>query len=75
MITFEPIGNENHWSGLDWSITDEDELAALIARVALGQYRHVLKVLNETDCIAYAPTQSALEGAIQTLTAKDTEKP
>ena len=75
MITFEPISNGNLWSGSDWSITDEDELAALIARVALGQYRHVLKVLNETDCIAYAPTQSALEGAIRTLTAKDLEKP
>ena len=75
MITFEPICNGNSWSGSDWSITDEDELAALIARVALGQYRHVLKVLNETDCIAYAPTQSALAGAIRMLTAKDPEKP
>lgn len=75
MITFKPICNGKLWSGSDWSITDEDELAALIARVALGQYRHVLKVLNETDCIAYTPTPSALEGAIRTLTAKDPEKP
>ena len=75
MITFEPISNGKLWSGSDWYITDEDELATLIARVALGQYRHVLNVLNETDCIAYAPTQSALEGAIRTLTAKDPENP
>ena len=75
MFTFEPISNGNLWSGSDWSIADEDVLATLIARVALGQYRHVLKILNETDCIAYAPTQSALEGAIRTLTPKDPEKP
>ncbi|MDA3834922.1 MAG: hypothetical protein PF495_16170 [Spirochaetales bacterium] len=75
MITFEPINNGNLWSGSDWSISDEEELAKLLARVALGQYRHVLKVLNETGCIAYAPTPSALDGAIRTLTASDPEKP
>ena len=47
----------------------------MIARVALGQYRHVLQILRETDCIAYAPTENALKGAIRTLTAKDPEKP
>ena len=75
MIKFEPISNGNLWSGSDWSITDEDELAKLVARVALGQYRHVLKVLNETKCIAYIPTQCALDGAIKTLTASDPAKP
>jgi hypothetical protein len=75
VITFKRIKDGKDWSGSDWSITDEDKLAALIARVALGQYRHVLKVLKDTDCIAYAPTRSALEGAIRTLTAKDPEKP
>nr|WP_306267719.1 hypothetical protein [Pararhizobium sp. IMCC3301] len=75
MIKFEPISNGKFWSGTDWSITDEDELARLIARVAIGQYRHVLKVLNETDCIAYAPTRNALEGAIRALTAENVEQP
>ena len=75
MITVEPIENGNIWCGSDWSITDEDQLADLIARVALGQYRHVLNILSQTGCIAYAPTPSALEGAIRVLTAEDDDKP
>lgn len=74
-MTFTPIDNGTFWLGSDWSISDEDKLAKLIARVALGQYRHVLNILNETDCIDYAPTTSALEGAIRTMTASDPEKP
>jgi len=75
MITFTPIRHGQFWTGADWSISDEDELAVMIARVALGQYRYVLKVLKETDCIAYAPTRKVLDGAIRTLTAKDVDKP
>ncbi|BDW95907.1 hypothetical protein MACH10_15920 [Thalassospira tepidiphila] len=75
MIKFEPISHGKIWSGSDWSITNEDELANLIARVALGQYRYVLKILKDTECEAYAPTSSALEGAIRLLTPTDDNKP
>jgi len=68
-MSFTPIGHKNRWSGCDWSIEDDDELAQLIARVALGQYRHVLHILAETDCLLYAPAPSALEGARKLLTA------
>jgi hypothetical protein len=75
MITFTPISNGKNWSGDDWAVTDEDELARMIARVALGQYRYVLKILRDTGCEAYAPASSALDGAICLLTAKNEEKP
>ena len=71
MITFEPIQNGSHWSGTTWTITLEDDLAALVARVALGQHGHVVKILQETDCVAHAPISTALEGAIRLLTAHD----
>lgn len=47
----------------------------MIARVALGQYRHVLQVLKDTNCIAYAPTKNAKNGAIQLLTAANPDEP
>jgi hypothetical protein len=75
MISFGPISNVDEWTGADWSITDEDQLAKLVAKVALGQARHVAKILQETDCIDYAPSPSAVDGAIRLLTAADPEKP
>ena len=75
MITFETIENGNSWTGVEWNIEDEDELAKLLARVAMGQYRHVLKVLVGTNCIEYAPTKSIIDGAIQLLTAKNPDEP
>ena len=67
-ISFSPIANADRWAGYDWSIDCDDELAELVAHVALGQYRHVLRVLAETGCIAAAPTRSVLGGARQLLT-------
>ena len=67
-ISLTTIDNGTRWTGYDWSVENDDELAELVAHIALGQYRHVLHILSETDCIAAAPTQSALEGARQLLT-------
>lgn len=75
MITFTPIKNGKLWIGSDWTIEDEDELASLVARVALGQYEHVLNVLEKTNCVAYAPAPTALKGATKLLTAKNPEEP
>lgn len=75
MIKFEPIDDGNSWSGSDWSITNENELAKLIARVALGQSRHALKILNGTHATSLIPAKTALDGAINLLTAKDPAKP
>lgn len=66
-ISFTPIRNAEQWAGHEWSIDSDDELAELVARVALGQYRHVLHILAETGCMEAAPTPNALEGARQLL--------
>jgi len=43
-IEFSDIGEDDKWAGSDWTVTDPDDLAHHIARVALGQYRHVAKI-------------------------------
>ena len=67
-ISFTPISNGKHWTGYNWSIDSDHELARLVARIALGQYRHVLQILAETDFARSAPATTALEGARQLLT-------
>ena len=75
MIEFEEISNGKFWSGTNWTVTDDDDLAALVARVALGQARHVEKILRETEAIPSALIQSATSGAKKLLTAEDPAKP
>jgi len=67
-----PIGEDDKWSGAQWIIDNEEALAVLIGRVALGQSRHVVKILKETDGSPHT-IQSALAGAQELLSAK-TEK-
>lgn len=74
-ISFVPISNGKRWAGHDWSIDSDHELAKLVARVALGQYRHVLKILDETDLVGSAPATTALEGARQLLTVPEGSDP
>lgn len=74
-ISFTPISNGKHWTGYDWSIDSDQELAKLVARVALGQYRHVLKILDETDFAGSVPATTALEGARQLLTVPQGSDP
>lgn len=75
MISFSTISCGSDWSGSDWTVTDEKELALLIARVALGQYSHVLKILSATGNLAYAPSQNAIDGAIKKLTPAHYDHP
>jgi hypothetical protein len=75
IISFNPISNGSSWAGSNWSITNEKQLAAMIARVALGQYRHVLHILKKTGCGSYIPKESTKEGAIRLLTAINPEEP
>lgn len=42
-IEFSDIGKDDKWAGSDWTVIDPDDLSHHIARVALGQYRHVQK--------------------------------
>ncbi|MYA60051.1 MAG: hypothetical protein F4X40_05760 [Chloroflexi bacterium] len=69
VMVFKSIKAGNKWEGADWTIADEDALAELIARIAVGQHLHVMRVLEETGTLPYAPTQNAKDGAIALLTA------
>lgn len=75
MITFKPISNGDVWTGSNWTITDEDKLAEMIARIALGQAGHVRKVLLATKAAIPALVPSAVLGAKKLLTADDPTEP
>jgi hypothetical protein len=75
MIRFTRISDQNIWSGADWAIEDEDKVAELVARVALGQSRHATRIISSLDHIPPPPPETAKAGAIRKLTADDPEKP
>lgn len=68
-IEFKDISDADRWAGSDWTITDPDDLARHIARIALGQYRHVAKILADTGASAVDPHKTAFEGARSLLTS------
>ena len=74
-ISFRPIRSGKQWLGCDWSIDDDDKLAELVAYIALGQYRHVLRILDETDCGMIPLAQSGLMGARELLTVPTGKEP
>ena len=67
-ISFTPIRNAKLWAGYSWSIDDDHQLAELVAHIALGQYRHVVQILEETELTGAAPGMTAVQGARQLLT-------
>ena len=74
VMTFASIESGNSWHGSDWTVTDEDALAELIAKIALGQYRHVLRILEGTSAPLSIPTNSIKAGAIRLLTAHSSQQ-
>lgn len=74
-ITFSAISNKDDWAGSSWTIAKDDDLAELIARVALGQSRYVRRVLKETGFAAPDPKETELSGALKLLIANDPKKP
>lgn len=51
-LAFTKICGESMWCGSAWTVKDEDELAMMIARVAIGQATVVERILKETGCAA-----------------------
>lgn len=64
-----------HWAGYSWSIDDDHQLAELVAYIALGQYRHVVRILEETELTNAVPGLTAVQGARQLLTVPDGSDP
>lgn len=70
-IKINRVEEEGCWSGSTWKIEDEQELAELIARVAIGQSRVVEQILRATGDLPPAYTRGGFEGA-RTLLAVGT---
>lgn len=74
-LTFTSISNKPDWAGSSWVVADDDQLAHMIACVALGQSRYVRRVLSETGFQSPDPKETELAGAIKLLTAIDPDEP
>ena len=44
-LTLEKVSSPDLCEGSEWVVADQDALAEHVARVAVGQYRHVAKIL------------------------------
>ena len=69
-ILITPVAEKDCWSGSTWTIEDEDELAELIARVAIGQSRIVKQILMTTGDLSTSYPKGSLEGARNLLTVE-----
>lgn len=67
-ISITPVEENDCWSGSTWTIDNEDELAELIARVAIGQSRTVERILRTTGDLPAGYPKGGFEGARKLLT-------
>ena len=67
-IQLTPIVHKSLVHGFTWEVADEELLAELIARVALGQARHVNKILLNIAAALPAPMDDAWAAAVKMLT-------
>lgn len=67
-VSFTPIRENGCWFGSTWTIEDEDALAEMIARVALGQSRVVERILQTTDALPGDYPTGGFSGAKALLT-------
>lgn len=74
-ITLTPVHNDVEWRGYDWSIEDKEELARLIAKVALGQARHVSLILKGGGFEELGAPKDAASAAVSLLTVRDGADP
>ncbi len=73
-ISITPIAEKDCWSGSTWTVEDEDELAELIARVAIGQSRTVERILQATGDLPASYPKGGFEGARKLLTVGTGDK-
>jgi hypothetical protein len=70
-----PIDHGNLCHGWTWIIEDEDVLAERVARVVLGQYRHVAKILSGAGVPGPVANAEQANAAIKQLTLAVGEDP
>ena len=74
-LTLTPINHDKLCHGWKWSIKDEDALAEQVARIVLGQYRHVAKILSGANVPGPATNAEQATAAIKQLTLAEGEDP
>lgn len=74
-ISFKRIEEKDSWFGAVWSIEDEDKLANIIARVAIGQAGVAERILKATSSSPVNYPKSGYDAARDLLTVKSGEKP
>lgn len=74
-LTLTPIDHGELCHGWAWIIDDEDALAERVARIVLGQYRHVAKILNGAGIPGPAANAEQAKAAIKQLTLAKGEDP
>ena len=67
-ITLTPFDHDDLCHGHTWTVEDEGVLADQIARIALGQSRHVQNILAGANLGPPSTTANAAESAIELLT-------
>lgn len=67
-LTLSAIDHDDLCHGWSWTIDDEDVLAERVARVALGQYRHVARILAGANVAGPVTTADHIAGATKFLT-------
>lgn len=66
-LTLTPIAHGDLCQGYHWTIEDIDLLAERVARVAMGQYRHVAQVLEGLDIATPKGSKAHADNAIAKL--------
>lgn len=74
-LTLTPVSHGTLCHGSRWIIADEDDLASRVARLALGQARHVAAILAGIDKTPPATRADTAKGAIRLLTVPTGKPP
>ena len=74
-LSLTPISIDEEWFGYTWTVEDEDTLARLLARVAVGQAKTVEHILRETRCTIPDMPVGGFAGAQRLLTVSDGDSP
>jgi hypothetical protein len=75
MLTLSQIDHGALCHGWSWAVLDEDELPDRVARIVLGQYRHVAKILQGGGVPGPIANADQARAAIEQLTLGPGEDP
>lgn len=74
-LTLTQVDHQQLCHGWTWTVQDEDGLAEQVARVALGQYRHIARILAGANITGPSSSLDHAAAAIKLLTVEAGEDP